>query len=354
MSTHTTIGSPVSSADRRSSTWRRFRAGLQPTPAGWVWRKINRRRRLRWTSVQGNPRHVCPESSLHLFAILGTWMEEDIVAASVRNPREQGCEQVYLVDNDSPDSTIDVAVAAGATLAARFRTSDFDDTTRHQLMNEVMHRVSESVGAPRVWWLWLDADEFSHGPAGLTIRGYLELLDRRFRIVGARYFNHYPSGVPQYTPGRHPLDYQPLCEEYPEAFCPLGHRKHPLVRVDRARAPVSQGVGFHRAISRERLVEPETGLFLHHFPYRQEEVTRARLQRLCQGVDEVTPRVTSADVTRESAGANAVLREQNLNAVYTARWSMVREWRGPRLSGISPRPWASLVPPADQVIARWY
>ena len=40
-------------------------------------------------------------------------------------------------------------------------------------------------GSEHIWWLWLDADEFPHAPAGATVREFLEPLDRRFRVVGA-------------------------------------------------------------------------------------------------------------------------------------------------------------------------
>ena len=56
--------------------------------------------------------------------------------------------------------------------------------------------MSEADGHAHIWWLWLDADEFPHGPRGLTVREYLETLDRRYRIVGARFINHFPSGEP--------------------------------------------------------------------------------------------------------------------------------------------------------------
>ena len=88
-----------------------------------------------------------------------------------------------------------------------------------RLMADVVDEVSVADGAEHIWWLWLDADEFAHGPRGLTLHDHLALLDRRFRIVGTRYLNHYPSGAPQNVPGRHPLDYQPLCEELTWPFC---------------------------------------------------------------------------------------------------------------------------------------
>jgi hypothetical protein len=48
-----------------------------------------------------------------LYAIVVTWMEADVIAATVANALAQGCDRVLLVDNDSPDDTVARAVAAG-------------------------------------------------------------------------------------------------------------------------------------------------------------------------------------------------------------------------------------------------
>ena len=281
-------------------------------------------------------------------------MEEDIVAASVLNAYRQGCEHVYLVDNDSPDGTVAAAVAAGATLAIRYPTRAFNDVLRVSLMNLIVHNVSESLDEEHIWWLWLDADEFSHGPAGMTIYEYLTALDIRFRVVGARYFNHYPTAGLEYVPGFHPIEFQPLCEEYREEHCSTGHRKHPLLRVDRHGAKISAKDGFHKAISDAPLLEPDRALLLHHFPYRQEAVTRARLDQLSTATEQHEPRTSFRGEARNNPSTNAVLRRRSLDAIYDERWADVLEWRGPMLSKINPRPWSSLVSPADATIARWY
>ena len=72
----------------------------------------------------------------------------------------------------------------------------------------------------------------------------MSTLDRRFRIVGSRYFNHFPDRRPEYLRGFHPLDFQPLCEEKAGNLCALGHRKHHLQRWDRVGPPITSGSGF--------------------------------------------------------------------------------------------------------------
>ena len=113
-------------------------------------------------------------------------MEADVIGATVANAFAQGCDRVYLVDNDSADATVAEAVSAGA----QFRGVVLDREVRRTPSSRHHEprgrgRVADS-GAEHVWWLWLDADEFPHGPGGLTVREYLATLDRRYRIVGGR------------------------------------------------------------------------------------------------------------------------------------------------------------------------
>ena len=169
--------------------------------------------------------------TFRMFAVLGTWNEADIVAATVRNAIAQGCEGVYLVDNGSTDGTVEAARLEGSDPCAfLLHESRYDEALRLRHMNDVVSEVSQSEGDRHIWWLFLDADEFPHGPWGMTLREYLATLDEQFRVVGTRFFNHYPSGAPQYEPGRHPLDFQPLCEELAFPMCPDRHRKHPLTK----------------------------------------------------------------------------------------------------------------------------
>ena len=120
-------------------------------------------------------------------------------------------------------------------------------------------------------------------------------LDRRFRIVGTRYFNHYPDRRPEHLVGLHPLDFQPSCEERSGNLCDLGHRKHNLQRWDRAGPPITSGLGFHAARADVTLVEPTAATFTHHFPYRLEEVTRRRFDALCGRDDDGRSRVDPYD-----------------------------------------------------------
>jgi hypothetical protein len=218
--------------------------------------------------------------------------------------------------------------------------------------------TSAADGRRHLWWLWLDADEFVHGPAGLTVRELLAGLDRRYRIVGSRYFNHFPDRVPASLPGFHPADLQPLCQEKPGNMCELGHRKHHLQRWDRDGPPITSGLGFHRAYCSTTLLEPERSTFTHHVPYRDEAVTRARSELLCGRDGDGRSRVELYDrqIARNAGTVSDMSkRHRSLDAVYAQRWDAVENLRrdGERL-GVEPQPWATLVDAADATYATWY
>jgi hypothetical protein len=298
-----------------------------------------------WVEARPDPVPARPLAAgdVRLFAIICAWMEGDVIASTVRNALQQGCERVFLVDNDSPDDTVVAAIAAGAELARTFSTERFEEDLRFAIMHEVIDEVSTAQGADHIWWLFLDADEFPHGPAGTTLAEHVFGLDRRFRVVGARVFNHYPTDPPYLVPGEHPLDHQDLCEEAVSPFCSLNHHKHPLIRWDRRGPAIHVGNGFHMASSKRRLIEPERSVFLHHFPFRDEEESRARLTELFE-------KRTDPD---NAAADHMYARYRSFEAVYAQKWDAVDNHLT-RDIGVSPRPWSELVDPVDQPVARWY
>jgi hypothetical protein len=304
-----------------------------------------------WVVAEPHPDRPRPLDDIRLFCIIGAWMEADVIGATVKNALTQGCERVFLVDNDSHDETVAEAERAGAVLAESFSTDKYDEVLRLEIMNRVVRTVSESEGSEHIWWLWLDADEFPHGPRGLTIREYLTGLDRRFRVVGSRFINHYPEGEPAYIPGFHPLEFQPLCEEH-RVGCQLGHRKHSLQRFDRSRPAILSDRGFHRATSAERpLREPTEAIYLHHFPYRDRDVTRRRLSLLCANDHTGETRVQGED----DAADGMVPRFETLEAVYRGDWARVRNYRfDSEFSTAKPGRWTDLADEIEQTPKLWY
>jgi len=300
--------------------------------------------------VAAEPNPVVPDrlDSFRFFAVLGTWMEQDVVEATVRNAFAQGVEKVFLVDNASTDATVERAVSAGATLVESFETQVYEEHIRVLFMNGVVARESLASGAEHVWWLWLDADEFPEGPDGMTILDYLRTLDRRFRLVGSTFYNHYPNSKPEYLPGFHPLDFQPLCEHYIRVlprFCEQWHFKHPLQRFDITGPFAMSIIGFHSAntMNPAPLLEPVGGIVTHHVQYREEGVTRRRLDLLCGGVGR--------NSYNHSIGNTEIgKRYASLDAIYAQRWTDVDNLRIRDANrGVAPTPWTGPVSGR-----RWY
>jgi hypothetical protein len=349
-----------------ASGWRLALRGLSNYPLHqrplWVVRRFASRTldalglRHPWVKHRQNPASPRRLEDFRLFAILGTWMEADVVEATVKNAFAQGCERVFLVDNDSPDDTVQTAIGAGAELVRSFSTIGHDEQLRIGVMNEAVSRISTEDGSEHIWWLWFDADEFPHGPRGLTVREYLATLDGSFRIVGARYFNHYPSSEPHYVPGFHPLDFQPLAEELPTRYCWLWHRKHPLQRFDRDGPAMRSDGGFHRAESSERpLLEPREPIFVHHFPFREQKITLDRLNALVSKNQDGTSRVDPYAVNVVSP--HMLMRRRSVEAVYAGDWHGVELELGPpacRRPRVEPLPWTELGEPEHLPVKRWY
>lgn len=312
-----------------------------------------------WVAAEDNPADPEVLDEFALFGLIVTWMEGDVIAATVRNAFAQGCDRVFLVDNGSPDDTVAEAVGAGADLALSYETEQLDEDLKFRLLNDQVARLSAEDGRDHIWWMWLDADEFVHGPGGLTVRELLAGLDRRFRIVGSRYFNHYPDRKPECLRGFHPADLQPLCEERAAGnICTIAHRKHHLQRFDRDGPFITSGHGFHSATAAGTLVEPTVNCYTHHFPYRAEADTRTRTEALVGTRGNGPARVALYDDrTRRNRGmiSDMSRRAKVLDHVYAQRWDQVdrAEARSTR-RGVQPRPWLELVPAADRSSARWY
>ena len=226
-----------------------------------------------------------PLAGFRLFAIIGAWMEEDVIAATVANVFTQGCERVFLVDNNSSDGTVREAVAAGAELAEVFETEQYDEVLRLEVMNRVVREQSERDGSDHIWWLWLDADEFPHGPRAddprvpRTARSALPHRRRALRQPFSRPCSRVRRGP---APARLPT----AVRRASTGVRLLKHRKHSLQRFDRAGIEIRSDRGFHRATSAEvPLLEPLEAIYLHHFPYREGGGDAPAARWLC-GTDE--------------------------------------------------------------------
>jgi hypothetical protein len=124
-------------------------------PDGWIEKRPTVARKER----------VAPQP-IEMYAVVSTWYDGDIIQATVRNCFEQGCSRVYILDNASPDDTVEVAERAGAIIANVYHTDMYDDDYRCRLQNEIVHRTTTEEKLSNLWWLTLDADEFPVAPDG--------------------------------------------------------------------------------------------------------------------------------------------------------------------------------------------
>lgn len=282
-----------------------------------------------------------PLGAFRLAAVCCAFAEEDVIEATVLNAFAQGVDEVLLIDNESPDGTVEFARAAGATIAGSLHMPVHREDVRIGAINRTVREWTTRFGDDHVWWLHLDADELPTGPGGLTIRQHLAQLDRRFRVVGSTHYDHYPSGPRANERGRHPIDLQPLCERQQTTFCAGGHYKHPLLRADRGGEPLEAGLGTHLPVAGAHpWPEPRIGLVTHHFQFRDEDATRRRMALIAARVDKERP---------------VRARMACVDAVYAQRWSEV-PLRRTRLGNrpVRPRPYTEVLSGDDARVHRWY
>jgi hypothetical protein len=288
-----------------------------------------------------------------LFAIISSWFDSDIIEATVANCFAQGCERVYLLDNASPDDTVERAIQSGATLAQSYTTEFYDEDLRIRLQNEIVRRETEAAGADDLWWLVLDADEFPGTWDGRPVIETLAGLPSHIRTLGCNCVDLYPLSEDQYVPGTHPascLTHGVWRRGGVRIWCGCGHWKHCAVRYRNGAYDFAHTRGNHTFAtppgSTLRLYEPHFDLAFFHAPLRRKADAYARLSALCG-----SGRSAWDDQAINSNGA--IKRWKCLDAVYSGRWNEVEiphsQIYGRDLKGVALYPWRRLLPnvPAD-------
>jgi len=222
------------------------------------------------------------QKAFSLNAVLFTWYEEDIIAACVRNLFAEGVDRVFLIDNGSPDKTVELAVQGGALHVETVVSERFSEEIKCGSVFALTRRILAEEGRERSWWLFCDADEFPTSPDGGNIRDWLAGLDDAVRVVGGHFITHYPLEKPHYLSGFHPADFQFRATPSDDlsVYCDLAHDKHNLIRFDEGVFDVSIYGGYHRFTSDAVLCEPSDGLCIHHVRFRNRKHTLGRLKAL--------------------------------------------------------------------------
>ena len=235
-----------------------------------------------------------------LYAVLFTWYEEDIIEACVKNLFAEGVDRVFLIDNGSPDKTVELAVQAGALHVETVVSDRFNEEIKCGSVFTLTRRILSEERDERSWWLFCDADEFPTSPGQGTLRGYLAGLDDAIRVVGGHSIVHYPIEQPYYLCGFHPAEFQfrATPHDSPGLFCSLIHDKHNLIRFDNGAFDVTIHGGYHRFTSDTVLYEPRYGLCIHHCQLRNKEHSLKRLKALVNIDEEGCSRLGDAEYNR--------------------------------------------------------
>lgn len=211
-----------------------------------------------------------------LNAIMCVWKEEDIIESTVKHAFAQGCSNVFIVDNASPDNTVENAVKAGAILADSFESKYFDEIEKITHMNTVVRDYNEQSNEEQIWWLYLDDDEFPNIDCDLTILEFLKQLSPAVRAVQGYFYNHIPTHQPYYVSGYHPTDFMQLSTK-------TYIQKIPLLRYDKNRPHLYSAGGAHTFDTCGEMIQvAKDVLKIHHFKYRRPENTKSRLKEICR------------------------------------------------------------------------
>ena len=308
-------------------------------------------------------RHSRYGKGVPIYALISTWYEGDIVEAAVKNCLAQGFDRVFIVDNESPDDTIDVAIAAGAEIGTVFHTDFYQEDVRLRVMNEFMESVTVKEALPALWWGVFDADELIAIPGG-SVREFIEDLPKHYNMIGANSLDYYPTATPANIRGFHPGEFQSYgmyrSTRYAAHSCATTHWKHPLICNDNGTYRVGLSLGFHCPMVREghrRLTEPDFTAMLHHFPFRERCDTEARLAVLCTPTEELKGVHRSAADDRAIGSNGAITRWNSLRAIYEGRFYDAilphkQVWQD--MHGIPVQAFDDLLPPKQMEFKRWY
>ena len=141
-------------------------------------------------------------------------LRPDVVTLDVKMPRLDGLEALRQIMARCPTPVLllsSLTTEAGdVTLRGlELGAMDFIDKSSVQgnmnLLNKVATEVSAAEPDEHIWWLFLDGDEFHHGPSGMALATYLRTLDRVTRALVCFREHLAPGGValvePWPTPG---------------------------------------------------------------------------------------------------------------------------------------------------------
>jgi glycosyltransferase involved in cell wall biosynthesis len=321
------------------------------------------------TQPPASSRYSCRENSVKLLrdsdgerqkpfafhVVLFTWYEEDIIEACVKNLLAEGVERIFLIDNGSPDATVELAVRAGALHTQTVHSDRFTESVKCGAVFSLVRNVLEKEGRERIWWLFCDADELPTAPEADTIYEHIAQLDDRIRVVGGHFIAHYPIDAPHNCPGFHPADFQFRATPHHDdaVYCDLIHDKHNLIRFDGACFDMRIHGGYHRLTRETPLYEDRRALCIHHFQYRNRKHTLNRLKALVEPDENGCSRLGDAEYNQKVRAGTPVHM-----AWYVERKAKAEKIYARRaLFGDPPRAWPRVMERLNgtrHMFNRWY
>jgi hypothetical protein len=269
-----------------------------------------------------------PPTDAVVCAIISTWYEADIIAASVKSCFDNGCSRVLILDNNSPDDTVAVAVAAGAEVGEVYATDFYDDDLRIRKQNELAQKLVEQTKAADMWIITLDADEFMAGTRGEPVATTLRRMPANVRTVGSTCVDLYPDSPDAYVRGEHPAKYMTYgLHRFTRVYCGRHHWKHVALRYHNGVFDIAQHRGNHwcAAASKHTTVhEPfDFDLRMFHAPLRNRSDAEARLQTLCGKSSTLGGLRRSAGDDEVTGNNGSIKKWRSLDDIYNKRWDRV-------------------------------
>ena len=222
-----------------------------------------------------NKNHVVTDGNyMILNAVMCVWNEEDIIESTVKHCIAQGCSNIFIVDNNSTDKTVEIAINAGAVLANSFASERFNEFEKIAHLNTVVKNYNEASDEDYVWWLYIDADEFPNIDCELRIIDFIKLLDSSIIALSGYMYDHIPTHSPYNVPGYHPADFMQIANK-------SNTYKIPLIRYDKGKPHFYSAGGAHSFDTCGESVTVALDIIdIHHFNFRRQEDTFRRLKQL--------------------------------------------------------------------------
>lgn len=216
-------------------------------------------------------------------AIIDAYNEEDIIEPLIDHYLYEGLDSIYVLDNESTDSTASRVKAKKRKFSDRIFYSSFstNQTWNPRINTQVKNALCEKIQAASkltTWVIFSEADEFIEPLACNTkvCDEIYKLEEQGFNSAYCVMLNYFPmQNEAEHIIGENPRLYYKnfRIDKYQKRFILA---KQPIFRLG---AGFSPGPGNHRVNNSNKAIASLTPFLLHHFPFRGTDRTRKKLDR---------------------------------------------------------------------------